>query len=391
MNILFDFLDEDAIENIITCLEYKLDKVIYFGSNELIKLNRSRTKYALLNICNVDNVEFCAIESENLDVLIESLERVILKELIPTNHLFFDVTGGEGLNLVAFGMLSQKHNLALHMYDILSGELTQLNNIGYTLDQCCKKQNIKLDLSQYIRMQGGIINQELQKDCKNVDNPELVPYIDGLWSVVKKYAPQWNMFSNFLKNEFDFSDRLDVQLTAQGLISLFRNSSSPLFNKPCHLFCILDDLEKIGAVENVIHKNGRFAFKFKNHSIKKYILENGCILELHTYMEESKHSDYCAVGVHIDWDGIIHGNQVDINDVLNEIDVLSITNNIAHFISCKCGNLNANKAMQALYELSTVAKRFGGKYSKMTLATCMLPRPTDIERATQMNIEICCT
>lgn len=63
MNILFDFLDEDAIENIITCLEYKLEKVIYFGSNELIKLNRSRTKYALLNICNVDNVEFCAIES----------------------------------------------------------------------------------------------------------------------------------------------------------------------------------------------------------------------------------------------------------------------------------------------------------------------------------------
>ena len=204
MNILFDFLDEDAIENIITCLEYKLDKVIYFGSNELIKLNRSRIKYALLNICNVDNVEFFAIESKNLDALIENLERVILKELIPTNHLFFDVTGGEGLNLVAFGMLSQKHNLALHMYDILSGELTQLNNIGYTLDQCCKKQNIKLDLSQYIRMQGGIINQELQKDCKNVDNPELVPYIDGLWSVVKKYAPQWNMFSNFLKNEFDF-------------------------------------------------------------------------------------------------------------------------------------------------------------------------------------------
>ena len=67
------------------------------------------------------------------------------------------------------------------------------------------------------------------------------------------------------------------------------------------------------------------------------------------------------MGVHIDWDGIIKKPG---EDVLNEIDVLSIKGNIPTFISCKSGKLESEVALHALYEFDTVASRFGGKYSK---------------------------
>ena len=33
----FEFFDEEAIENVITCLHFKMDRVIFFGEKELLK------------------------------------------------------------------------------------------------------------------------------------------------------------------------------------------------------------------------------------------------------------------------------------------------------------------------------------------------------------------
>ena len=67
-------------------------------------------------------------------------------------------------------------------------------------------------------------------------------------------------------------------------------------------------------------------------------------------------------GVHIDWDGTIHRAYG--KDVLNEIDVMTLHGNVLTFISCKSGNMDSGKALNAMYELETVARRFGGKYAK---------------------------
>ena len=44
--------------------------------------------------------------------------------------------------------------------------------------------------------------------------------------------------------------------------------------------------------------------------------------------------------------------------------------------------------MDAMYELSSVARRFGGKYVKMSLAVSKSLRDVDIERANEMGISI---
>ena len=130
-------------------------------------------------------------------------------------------------------------------------------------------------------------------------------------------------------------------------------------------------------------KNG-YKFQFKNQVIKQLIWDSGSILEMYTFLLESRKADVtdCRVGVHIDWDGIVHNDGS--MDVLNEIDVMCIQNNVPTFISCKLGSVD----QMALYELETVANRFGGKYAKKVLATAQELSTAHMRRAEEMGIEV---
>lgn len=93
--------------------------------------------------------------------------------------------------------------------------------------------------------------------------------------------------------------------------------------------------------------------------------------------------------VHIDWDGDIHIPRT-AADVSNEIDVMALDGNTPIFISCKAGSMDEGKALNAMYELETVASRFGGKYVKKVLATLQPITGAYAERAKEMNIELLC-
>ena len=103
-------------------------------------------------------------------------------------------------------------------------------------------------------------------------------------------------------------------------------------------------------------------------------------------MQEKEHSDDCRIGTHLDWDGVIHKESG--NDLMNEIDVLSLNDNVMTFISCKSGKMNYTQILHALYELDTVAKRFGGKYCRKVLVSAKPLSKVYMERAGEMKIEV---
>ena len=105
---------------------------------------------------------------------------------------------------------------------------------------------------------------------------------------------------------------------------------------------------------------------------------------MYAFLKEINENDVndCRVGVHIDWDGIIHS--LPGSDVLNEIDIMSIHNNLPTFISCKMGSVD----QMALYELETVATRFGGKYARKVLMVAKEVAGGHLERAKEMGIEV---
>ena len=78
-------------------------------------------------------------------------------------------------------------------------------------------------------------------------------------------------------------------------------------------------------------------------------------------------------------------------DTKNEIDILLTRDLVPVFISCKNGEIHK----EALYELETVADRFGGRYARKFLVASYIStneesRKYIIQRAKDMNINLIC-
>ena len=112
-------------------------------------------------------------------------------------------------------------------------------------------------------------------------------------------------------------------------------------------------------------------------------------MEYYAGMKEGLRCKESRVSVKIDWDGDLHPNEAE--DVYNEIDVLTMKDHVPCFISCKTGKMDSDAVLKALYELDTVANRYGGKYCKKILLTAQDPGLVYYERAEELGIDIVLT
>lgn len=386
MIVNFEFLGDEPIENVITCMKYKIDKVICFGHEEVLEDQSKNTSTFLKKYCGVKQVDFLELSDESLQSVLRVMRQAIKKEIEAGNEIYFDVTGGESLILVAFGMLSKEFETPMHMFDIPDNRLIELDDEGQmAISKKVPEQHIRLDLDRYIEMQGGVINNRLHKENKAIMSSEFDHEVEQIWSVAHKYWKYWNPFSGFLARYMAPDEDLTVRQDARYIANKIRKSTTKL-NDLRIFHSILDALAMKGLLLGLQHADGRYYFRFKNEWVSDCILEGGSVLELHTFQQERKNSDDCRVGVHIDWDGIIHNDPC--VDVLNEIDVLTLKGNICNFISCKSGRMDKNQPLQALYELQTVAERFGGKYAKKVLVTANPIGQVYLDRAEEMEIEV---
>lgn len=384
MNTVIEFFDEDPIENLITCINYQFDKVLYFGHKDSMTQERVRiTRDSLKRICNITEVEFIELSKKSLDRVVEILEREINEEKKQRNQCFFDLTGGEGLILVAMGILSTKYETPMHRYDIWSGELTVFGNKeGLRIDEAVPSKEVKLSLDDMIAMWDGVINYRQQKMAKShLEEKEFIADFEKIWSVAGRDAKKWNTFSGIFKRfAGDENENLTVTAPVKELDKCIRQYGA-LTRRGA--IAMLHELNDLGILEHVKTDNEKLRYKFKNAIVKECLLDAGCALELHTYYEMKNSGRYsdCRVGVHIDWDGKIGGKE---QDVINEIDVLALEGYIPVFISCKNGKVN----QMALYELDAVASRFGGRYVRKEMRAGQELSEAYANRAREMQIEV---
>lgn len=384
MNTVIEFFDEDPIENLITCINYKLDKVLYFGHKDSMTQKRIQiTRDSLKRICNITEVEFIELSKKSLDRVVEILEREVNEEKKQGNQCFFDLTGGEGLILVAMGILSTKYETPMHRYDIWSGELTVFRNKeGLRIDEAVPSKEVKLSLDDMIAMWDGVINYRQQKMAKShLEEKEFIADFEKIWSVAGRDAKKWNTFSGIFKRfAGDENENLTVTAPVKELDKCIRQYGA-LTRRGA--IAMLHELNDLGILEHVKTDNEKLRYKFKNAIVKECLLDAGCALELHTYYEMKNSGRYsdCRVGVHIDWDGKIGGKE---QDVINEIDVLALEGYIPVFISCKNGKVN----QMALYELDAVASRFGGRYVRKEMRAGQELSEAYANRAREMQIEV---
>ena len=301
----------------------------------------------------------------------------------PGDHkIFFDVTGGEGLPLIAFGILSKEISASMHMYDVEKNLLFDYgNDKENAISTAVPKQCISLNIADFIEMQGGVVNDDLHKDFKNVEGDEGRDTVNKLWELNLKYIREWNHFSYVLRSTpVNTNDRVDTSISnLRNTIQKHRNFSPEKFK------AMLFDFANAGMFVNVSIDNTHCRFQYTSELIKRCLWDAGSVLELQCYYDELDSDDCtdCRVGVHLDWDGTIHTDRNE--DVINEIDVISLHGNIPTFISCKSG---CNVDQNALYELEAVARRLGGKYVRKKLVLMQELGAAHRLRAEEMGIEV---
>lgn len=381
MIVNVEFFDAVPIENVRTCLNYKVDKTIFFGQKEIMEKRKEITEQFLKTICGVSEVEFCDVDSVDLALIIDVISNKIEQEIAEGNQVFCDLTGGDSLPLLALGIVGKELNASMHMFDKSTGELYGYSFGSAPLSEVAEYRPISLNLDQYIYLYGGNINYRMQKGYKHSWGEEENKDIANLWTITRKYRHKWPYYCELMR-KFEPDSGLSVEKESAAFVKEFQSKQS--LGKIKSFKNFLDDCEAYGLLQSVSHENGVFKYTYKNDMLKSCFGDVGSILELYVFLKESQEgeNDDCRVGVHIDWDGEIHVNSRE--DVLNEIDILSIKNNVPTFISCKIGNVD----QMALYELDTVASRFGGRYAKKVLAVAKEVMPTHLLRAKDMGIEI---
>lgn len=381
MIVNIEFLSDEPIENVNTSLHFKIDKTIFFGFADVIEKKREITQNFLKKHCGVREVSFICLPEYQLDSILATMRKVIEQELIRKNDVFFEVTGGESLILIAFGMLAESFKAPMHSFDIETQKLIELNRENVTpISEVAPGQHIKLNLDAFIEMQGGKINYRLHKGAKNLEDPQFEKQIEALWEISSKYGETWNFFADFLRRCCEPDENWQVNITGKQVIAAYRKVNR--FRSIRELEKMLSECAAAGVFLDFVHSKDQLSFRYKDEKIKDILWDAGSILEMHTFMEERKNADDCMVGVHLDWDGVIYNHSG--KDTLNEIDVLSLHGVIPTFISCKNGSVN----QMALYELQTVADKFGGKYAKKAIAAPQGLNDTHTLRAKEMGIEI---
>ena len=382
MIVNVEFFDENPIENVVTSLNYKVDKTLFFGYESMLEENKRCVEKFLKEICGVQEVEFCIVDDVDLAGIMDTISNVVNHDLELGHRVFFDLTGGESLPLVAFGIISKELMAPMHMYDIQSNKMYEYGYEGSPLlSELAEYDPISLNLDGFISLYGGTINYRMHKDFKDTWSDEDIKDVVDMWNLSRNYKTKWVHYSALFR-KFMPDYRLNVQVDAkQFLMEINKNKmlgSIATFNQ------FLDACESAGFLKDVCHENGVYSYTYKNESIKNYFWDGGSILEIYAFLKESHEniSNDCRVGVHIDWDGVIHNMPG--KDVLNEIDIMSINDNLPTFISCKIGNVD----QMALYELETVANRFGGKYAKKVLVVAKDVAPGHLLRAEEMGIEV---
>lgn len=352
-----ELFDEDALENICSCLVNNPCRVVLLGDkHKLLEVHAKCYEEIMHN--RGEKVSFSS-KTVNKNSL-EDIVRVLSQLVEEYDDCVFDLTGGGDLYLTAVGVLSQRYGyekIKLQRFNPYTGTLYEFDE-----DFCETKKEAPISLSaeENIRLYGGdILHPELIWDMSK----EFSEDINLMWSICNADQNEWNCYSAVFAGANKGSDEsenpLRVTLRADKLREQLKEKYSAenrLLYKLCNAG-LLTELDE--------RKNG-YIITYKNEQIKSCLSKAGQVLELKIYAEalaaenedgSPVYSDI-ATGVNIEWQ-----DNKDNTTSKNEIDVMLMHGAVPVFVSCKNGSFDANE----LYKLDVVAEKFGGKYAKKVI------------------------
>ena len=381
---LIELFDACQIENVIAGLRFLPQKIIFVGFKEVMTKKRISDLEKFFEIRNIDVIlEYEIVGRYDYEFIYNKLNDIIDKN----EDCCFDLTGGKELVLTAMGAVSAIRNVPMIQFNVRTGNLIRVSHC----DDIIETEKSTMMINESVVLNGGSIVYDDKDDFKWELNTEFKRDIETIWAICKRNCGLWNRQSNVFES-FEKFGRIDGEYRVNvNLKHMKEGKHDTLLNAR-----IINELTKNNLIIDYALEEDMLSFKYKNNQIRQCISKAGNILELYVYktaqeiaLEDPSYYDDIDIGIFVDWDGIIHDGTTSERDTRNEIDVILMRDLIPIFISCKNGEVHK----EALYELSTVADKFGGEYAKKILLTTYVSSDPEsrkyiLQRAHDMKIDV---
>ena len=387
--IIVQSFEKAPIENMISALACKPEKVIFLGEISQMKKSAAIFERILKEKEIHTEILLKGIRKNDLNNILQTVTEIVETE----TEIIFDVTGGEKLVLLAFGMIYERYkvekNLKLQRFNI---------NTGKIIDCDCDNETtfegeFSLDVKELISMYGGIVvPEEPQPMIENA-----LEVVDKVWDLARVNGAKWNRSHSYLKELERKGDRSEEELEIKADFREIKDSIGDYLKKYRDVISFLEKLQEAHLICDLQISEDKFSYRYCSAFARRCLINAGDALEMKAYCEalamQKKGRPYfndCYVGVTIDWDGVIHPKDENWKDTTNEIDLILMRGLTPYFVSCKNGKIGEEE----LYKLHTVAERFGGKYAKKMLIATKLERDSYaakkayMQRAEDMGIVI---
>ncbi len=353
---LIELFDPCQLENVIAALRLYPLKIVFVGFAEEMTEEKST---ALANFLQEKRaakliIEFRTVERYNFDDIFDTLYDIVDNN----ENCIFDLTGGKETVLTAMGIIAQNEEIPMVQFNVSTGEFHPVKYCEdiSVADSAC------MTIPQLLALNGCSVTRGEEEFSWDF-NEEFLQDIDTMWGICSQFCRRWNR-QTMLFSDFEEIGRFDA---ASLTLTVSENEKGRLRSNTSLDKDIMDALQANGLLEFKEDWKEQ-TFRYKNEQVRQCLTKPGNILELYARSllceirkEDRRFNDDIDIGIYVDWDGKkAEGGE---RDTTNEIDLMMTRDLIPVFISCKNGEVHK----EALYELATVAERFGGPYAKKIL------------------------
>ncbi len=337
MKTLVEFCDREPAHNIMMCLKYMPERLVFISYHGLTTEARmAALKSFLASRGWKKRIEFIPIDRFDVAQTAEVIRRILERY----EDCAFDLTGGNELAVLALGLVAAERPLKVYQADVRSGRCAAV------LGEAEKPANPLPEMSaaELVALHGGRVKQNGKRP---EPTEEMLADLDVMWEIYQDDYRAWKSQTEAFMNSGGYKNEYAQINTRES--AAFRRS-------------VFDRLREAGMVTDCSESGGVLTFRFKNRDVHKLLADTGSILELQVLRAAKLlprvFTDAVACVV-IDWDGVLHNPLEGERDTLNEIDGILMRGMTPVFVSCKSGLYDRN----SLYELDVVTPRFGGGYA----------------------------
>ncbi len=355
--VIAELFSTEVSENVLAALCLQPEKLIFLGSRSVMTdgriaavraFFRGRKTSPQLTFLRVGDRDYAGAGAAIRDILAKYPD------------CRFEMTGGSDLLLAALGAAAASQPLTLFELDVRKQSLSLLKGSARELKPGLFRPLRGVSVAEYLRLWGGELAESSYTMALRL--PEtLEKDVAELWRVYIQAPQIWTKQCTILAN-------LCARSRSGGLT----------VSAPCAEKCArshIDRLLKAKLISGYRENGSTVTLTFRDAHVKRTLTRAGDLLELQVFLAARGEPGFftdAVMGAKIHWKG---GEEK--GGTMNEIDGLLMHGAVPLFVSCKIGSV----PKEALYEVDSVAARFGGTYAVRALVCSRLNGSESARRA----------